>query len=148
MKIDAINQKHAGYLERYVKNIQGIMFDATERARIGKFSEINDLLSNVIRYSNTFKQYRQMYLNTGFKEYTKNPNEVNEWCYMIPNLMMYASTGFLIGIRNNNNTEDINIAIDRLFEKTVDMTSRTNKMLDELEELGKLEKLLTNVINK
>lgn len=136
MKIDAINQKHAGYLERYVKNIQGIMFDATERARIGKFSEINDLLSNVIRYSNTFK------------EYTKNPNEVNEWCYMIPNLMMYASTGFLIGIRNKNNTEDINIAIDRLFEKTVDMTSRTNKMLDELEELGKLEKLLTNVINK
>ena len=136
MKIDAINQKHAGYLERYVKNIQEIMFDATERARVGKFSEINDLLSNVIRYSNTFK------------EYTKNPTEINEWCYMIPNLMMYASTGFLIGIRNKNNSEDVNIAIDRLFEKTVNMTSRTNKMLDELEALGKLEKLLTNVIKK
>ena len=112
------------------------MFDATEKAHVGKFSEINDLLSNVIRYANKFK------------EYTNNPTDVNEWCYMIPNLMMYASAGFLIGIRSKENTNDINEAIDRLFAKTVKITSDTNELLDELEALGELENLLTNVMKK
>jgi uncharacterized protein YaaR (DUF327 family) len=112
------------------------MFDATERANIGKFSEINKLLSNVVRYSNRFK------------EYTNNSTEMNEWCYMIPNLMMYASTGFLIGVKSKENTEDVNIAIDRLFNTTVKITSATTKMLDELDAIGELEGLLTNLIKK
>jgi hypothetical protein len=136
MKIDAINKKHAGFLEAYIKDIQEIMFEATENANVGKFSEINDLLSNVVRYSNKFK------------EYTNNPTEINEWCYMIPNLMMYASTGFLIGIRSDENGEDVDNAIDKLFATTVSITSETNKMLDELEALGELEVMLTNLIKK
>jgi hypothetical protein len=136
MKIEAINKKHASYLKEYIKDIQEIMFDATENANTGKFSEINNLLSNVVRYSNKFK------------EYTNNPQEINEWCYMIPNLMMYASTGFLIGIKNNDNSEDVEQAIDRLFENTVKMTSETNKMLDKLEAIGELEDLLTNLMKK
>tara|TARA_Y100001973_G_C5072364_1_gene268230 strand:+ start:75 stop:488 length:414 start_codon:yes stop_codon:yes gene_type:complete len=136
MKIEAINKKHAGVLKTYIKDIQGIMFEATEKANIGKFSEINNLLSNVVRYSNTFK------------EYTNNPKEINEWCYMIPNLMMYASTGFLIGIKSKHNTQDINIAIDKLFETTVKITSDTHNMLDELEAVGQLEQMLTKLIKK
>jgi hypothetical protein len=112
------------------------MYDATERTSTGKFTEINELLSNVVRYSSKFK------------EYVNNPSQMNEWCYMIPNLMMYASTGFLIGIRNNRNSEDINDAIDRLFEKTVKITATTNEMLDELEAVGELEKLLTKIIKE
>tara|TARA_R110000796_G_scaffold233146_4_gene351632 strand:- start:1961 stop:2164 length:204 start_codon:yes stop_codon:yes gene_type:complete len=67
---------------------------------------------------------------------------------MIPNLMMYASTGFLIGIKDENNTDDVEEAIDRLFENTVKITSETNKMLDKLEAIGELEDLLTNLIKK
>ena len=136
MKVDAINKQHAGYLKDYIKGVQEIMFDATERANVGKFSEINELLSNVVRYSNRFK------------EYTNNSTEMNEWCYMIPNLMMYASTGFLIGVKSKENTEDVNIAIDRLFNTTVKITAATNKMLDELEAIGELEDLLTNLMKK
>ena len=134
MKIEAINKKHAGFLKVYIKNIQEIMFDATERTQVGKFSEINELLSNVVRYSNKFKQY------------TNNSQEINEWCYMIPNLMMYASTGFLIGIKSKENTEDVDEAIDKLFAKTVKITSETSKLLDELDAVGELEKILTNII--
>lgn len=136
MKIDAINKKHAGILKVYIKNIQEIMFQATEKAQIGKFAEINELLSNVVRYSNKFK------------EYTNNSTEINEWCYMIPNLMMYASTGFLIGIRNTENGEDVNDAIDGLFDKTVKITSETNKLMDELDAIGELEELMNNLIKK
>ena len=46
MRIEAINKKHAGYLQLYIKDIQRIMFNATENAKVGKFSEINELLSN------------------------------------------------------------------------------------------------------
>ena len=136
MKIEAINNKHAGYLKDYIRDIQEIMFDATETAEAGKFAEINDLLANVVRYSNKFK------------EYTNNPQEINEWCYMIPNLMMYASTGFLIGIKNNDNSDDVNTAVDKLFENTVKITAETNKMLDKLEAIGELEDLLTNLMKK
>ena len=62
--------------------------------------------------------------------------------------MMYASTGFLIGIKNNDNSEDVEQAIDRLFENTVKITSETNKMLDKLEAIGELEDLLTNLMKK
>ena len=134
MKIEAINKKHARFLEVYIKNIQEIMFDATERTQVGKFAEINALLSNVVRYSKKFK------------EYTNSPQEINEWCYMIPNLMMYASTGFLIGIKSKENTEDVDEAIDRLFEKTVKITSDTSKLLDELDAVGELEDILTNLM--
>ena len=51
MKIEAINNKHAGYLKDYIRDIQEIMFDATETAEAGKFAEINDLLANVVRLS-------------------------------------------------------------------------------------------------
>tara|TARA_R110000751_G_scaffold202428_4_gene307015 strand:+ start:24 stop:434 length:411 start_codon:yes stop_codon:yes gene_type:complete len=136
MKIEAINNKHAGYLKDYIRDIQEIMFDATETAEAGKFAEINELLANVVRYSNKFK------------EYTNNPQEINEWCYMIPNLMMYASTGFLIGIKNNDNSDDVNTAVDKLFENTVKITAETNKMLDKLEAIGELEDLLTNLMKK
>lgn len=131
MRIEAINKKHAGYLQLYIKDIQRIMFNATENAKVGKFSEINELLSNVVRYSNKFK------------EYTSSESQLNEWCYMIPNLMMYASTGFLIGIRSKDNDDDVNLAIDKLFERTVRITSDTHTLLDELEAIGELEKMLT-----
>jgi hypothetical protein len=136
MNIDAINKQHAGFLKSYIKNVQGIMFEATEKANIGKFKDINDLLTNVVRYSSRFR------------EYANSTSEINEWCYMIPNLMMYASTGFLIGIRNKENEQDVGEAIDKLFEKTIAMTSETHKLLDELEAIGELEELLTNFVKK
>ena len=47
-----------------------------------------------------------------------------------------------------NEVEDVEEAIDRLFENTVKITSETNKMLDKLEAIGELEDLLTNLIKK
>jgi len=65
---------------------------------------------------------------------------------MIPNLMMYASAGFLIGIRSKNNNDDVDKAIDELFERTVRMTADTHTLLDELEAVGELEKMLIKLI--
>ena len=134
MKIDALNKKHARYLNSYIKCVQGIMYSSTEEAAEGKFNEINDLLTNVVRFSNKFK------------ENARNKEELSEWCYMIPNLMLYSSVGFLIGIKTKKNKEDINNSIEALFEKTLSMTSKTSEILDTMQTLGELDEILDKYI--
>ena len=92
MKVDALNKNHAKYLSAYIIYVQKTIYDSTEEEKEGKFKEINDLLVNVVRFANKFKE-----------ESTKE-EEINEWCYMIPNLMLYSSVGFLIGIKNKTNS--------------------------------------------
>tara|TARA_R110002020_G_scaffold345467_2_gene559443 strand:+ start:2266 stop:2685 length:420 start_codon:yes stop_codon:yes gene_type:complete len=130
VKVDALNKEHAKYLNKYIKYVQGIMYNATDFASEGKYNEIHDLLGNVVRFANEFKT------NIAKKE------ELNEWCYMIPNLMLYSSVGFLIGIKNRDSKHLIDKAIDELFNKTVTMTSVTSGILEDLDELGKLNGIL------
>lgn len=134
MKVDALNKKHAKYLNRYIKCVQGIMYSSTEGVAEGKFNEINDLLTNVVRFANKFKE------NAISKE------ELSEWCYMIPNLMLYSSVGFLIGIKTKKNKEDINNSIEELFDKTLSMTSKTSEILDTMKTLGELDEILDKYI--
>tara|TARA_R110000824_G_scaffold397267_3_gene599861 strand:+ start:6304 stop:6723 length:420 start_codon:yes stop_codon:yes gene_type:complete len=130
MKVDALNKEHAKYLNKYIKYVQGIMYNATDLANEGKYNEIHDLLGNVVRFANEFKT------NIGKKE------ELSEWCYMIPNLMLYSSVGFLIGIKTRESKHLIDKAIDDLFKKTVTMTSVTSGIIEDLDELGKLNGIL------
>ena len=134
MKVDALNKNHAKYLSAYIKYVQKTIYTSTEEEKEGKFKEINDLLVNVVRFANKFKE-----------ESTKE-EEINEWCYMIPNLMLYSSVGFLIGIKNKVNSELVNDAIDGLFEGTVKMTAKTSEILEKLNNGDKLEGLLEKYI--
>ena len=134
MRVDALNKKHARYLNKYIKCVQGIMYSSTEGVEVGKFNEINDLLLKVVRFANQFK------------ENARNKEELSEWCYMIPNLMLYSSVGFLIGIKTKKVKEEINNAIEQLFEKTLTMTSKTSEILDTMKALGELDEILDKYI--
>ena len=131
MKVEGLNKNHAKYLGKYIKCVQKIIYKATEHAPEGKFNEVNDLLTNVVRFANKFK------------EHSSKEAEINEWCYMIPNLMLYSSVGFLIGIKDKDSSPIINEAIDELFETTVTMTSMTTNILEDLEDVGELKKILS-----
>ena len=61
---------------------------------------------------------------------------------MIPNLLLYSSVGFLIGIISRESREVIDSAIDDLFDKTVKMTSLTSGILEEFDDLGRINKIL------
>jgi len=131
MKVDGLNKKHAKYLGNYIKQVQKLIYSATENAPEGKFNEVNDLLANVVRFSNKFR------------EHANKESEINEWCYMIPNLMLYSTVGFLIGIKNKENRDIINEVVEDMFDKTVKMTTMTTTILDELEQVGELEEILS-----
>ena len=122
MKLSSLNIKHAKLLDKYIKYLQGIAYEATEFSSHKKFEEFNEILYNIANYTNAFKKI------------VKNSNRVGEWVYMPPNLMLYASMGFLTGIKNKTNKKLIDELSEDLFEKTVDFVGETADILDDIKE--------------
>ena len=72
-------------------------------------------------------------------------NRRTEWAYMTPNLMLYATIGFLSGVRNDKNTELIDELSEDLFETTVDFVGETTDILDDIQQKEEIQrKILTN----
>ena len=91
MKLQSINEEHEVLIRRYVNFIKGIAYEANEHCEYGKFDDYNDILNNIIKYTNEFQE---------IIEYN---NQTKEWVYMSPNLMLYSCMGFLTGIKNKDN---------------------------------------------
>ena len=127
MKLSSLNIKHAKLLDKYIKYLQGIAYEATEFSSHKKFEEFNEILYNIANYTNAFKKI------------VKNSNRVGEWVYMPPNLMLYASMGFLTGIKNKTNKKLIDYISEDLFEKTVDFVGETADILDDIKEKDEIE---------
>jgi hypothetical protein len=130
MKLQSINEEHEVLIRRYVNFIKGIAYEATENCEYGKFDDYNDILNNIIKYTNEFQE---------IIEYN---NQTKEWVYMSPNLMLYSCMGFLTGIKNKDNYEIIDSLSEILFEKTIDVVEKTSTIIDNLEyEQSKKEKI-------
>jgi hypothetical protein len=124
----SVNKKHSQLLDKYVKYIQGVVYEATEFSAVKKFEEFNEILHNIINYTNTFQKI------------VKNSDKMSEWVYMQPNLMLYTSMGFLSGIKNKKNKNLIDSLTEDLFEKTVDFIGETVNILDAVNEKKEVEK--------
>jgi hypothetical protein len=64
---------------------------------------------------------------------------------MTPNLILYATIGFLAGVRNDENSDLIDELSEDLFDTTVDFVGETTDILEDIkikEEMQK--KILTN----
>ena len=93
MDVSSLNQKHEEMLHKYVKFVQGTAYTATEGYESSKFLDFNEIIANIITYTNSFNNM------------LSSSNRRTEWAYMTPNLMLYATIGFLSGVRNDKNTE-------------------------------------------
>lgn len=120
MKLASLNTKHAKLLDKYVKYLQGVAYEATEFSAPKKFEEFNEILHNIVNYTNAFQKI------------VKNSERVGEWVYMPPNLMLYACMGFLSGIKTRKNRRMINELSEDLFEKTVNFVGETADILDDI----------------
>jgi len=103
-----------------VKYLQGVAYEATELSAPNKFEEFNEILHNIINYTNAFQKI------------VKDSKRISEWVYMPPNLMLYACMGFLSGIKNKKNKILIDELSENLFEKTVDFVGETADILDSI----------------
>ena len=137
MELSSLNKKHEEILHKYVNFVQGTVFTATEEYSSGKFSDFNEILNNIVNYTNAFNKI------------VKSSNRRSEWAYMTPNLMMYATMGFLSGIKTKSNKGIIDELSDELFEITVEFIGETTDILEDIntKELVQ-EKILTTIKNK
>lgn len=120
MKLYSLNSKHAKLLENYFKFVQHVAYDATEDYNSRKFDDFNEILVNIVHYAN---QFRKM---------VKNEDRIAEWAYMMPNLMLYSGVGFLCGVRNNRNSQEIDKLSARLYDETINLVGETSDILTDI----------------
>tara|TARA_R110000822_G_scaffold7732_2_gene31459 strand:- start:560 stop:988 length:429 start_codon:yes stop_codon:yes gene_type:complete len=133
MDVSSLNQKHEEILHKYVKFVQGTAYTATEGYDSGKFLGFNEIIANIITYTNSFNNM------------LVSSNRRTEWAYMTPNLMLYATIGFLEGVKNDGNSDLIDELSEDLFETTVDFVGETTDILDDIQQKEEIQrKILTN----
>ena len=133
MDVSSLNQKHEEILHKYVKFVQGTAYTATEGYDSGKFLGFNEIIANIITYTNSFNNM------------LVSSNRRTEWAYMTPNLMLYATIGFLEGVKNDGNSELIDELSEDLFETTVDFVGETTDILCDIQQKEEIQrKILTN----
>jgi len=138
MELAGLNEKHEEILHKYVNYVKYTVFESTDNYTAQKFVDFNDIIKNIINYTNSFN------------EIVSNSGRRNEWAYMTPNLMLYATMGFLAGIKNNTNKETIEDLSEELFKKTVDFIGQTTDILEDIKtkELIRQEILTVNKKNE
>ena len=133
MDVSSLNQKHEEMLHKYVKFVQGTAYTATEGYESGKFLGFNEIIANIITYTNSFNNM------------LVSSNRRTEWAYMTPNLMLYATIGFLSGVKNDENSELIDELSEDLFDTTVDFVGETTDILEDIQQKEEIQrKILTN----
>ena len=136
MELSSLNKKHEEILYKYVNFIKATVFEATDNYTVQKFMDFNGILKNIINYSNAFNKI------------VKTPNRRKECAYMTPNLMLYATMGFLEGIKNNENEDIIKELSDTLFETTVEFIGKTTDILEDIKIKETLQKEILTINNK
>ena len=120
MEPASLNKKHEQMLQKYVNFVKGSVFEATDDYKTNKFVDFNEILNNIIGYTNSFNRI------------VETTNRRNEWAYMTPNLMLYATMGFLAGIKKKSNENMIEKLSEGVFEKTVEFIGETTDILQDI----------------
>jgi len=114
MEIVCDNIKHKRILEKYLQYVKASIYYITEEHEAGKFGDFIDTLESIIIYSNEFREDNE-----------KQTSLMNEWRYMIPNLVVFSSVGFLSGIKRKSTSKDVEILKKKLFRKTSEIIGET-----------------------
>tara|TARA_R100001443_G_C3290731_1_gene162793 strand:+ start:42 stop:449 length:408 start_codon:yes stop_codon:yes gene_type:complete len=126
-----INKQHEAKVEEYVLYLKKLVYFATEDAGNKKFLQFSEILETVFAYSNNF-----------YDNMSKKKHMVEEFMFLIPNMVFYLSVGFFTGIKNKENAKDIEMCIERLAKKTESLTGElTDVLIDNKEKIEIIEEL-------
>ena len=141
--VTTLNGQHKVLISKHMKFLQARIFMITERDNtIGKFLDFQDIIDTIIKYSNDFETH------------AKNDRGEDEWMYMIPTLSLYASLGFIAGIKNDQmeTVIDFDEESRNLVESTLELIGRLSDVLQEHREReginNEMQKLHNEIIRK
>jgi len=136
MDVSSLNSKHEEIIHKYLKFVQGTVYTATEEYGSDKFLDFNEIIENIIKYTNAFNKL------------IKTNNRRSEWAYMTPNLMLYATIGFLSGVKSASNSDLIDELSEDLFDKTVDFVGETTDILEDIQNKEDVQKKILKLTRK
>tara|TARA_R100001224_G_scaffold60659_1_gene36085 strand:+ start:261 stop:665 length:405 start_codon:yes stop_codon:yes gene_type:complete len=114
------NDKHRDILIKYMRYVKSLVYYVTEDEVVGKFNDFNNILNTIINYSNEFRETNKA-----------NGETAEEWRYMLPNLVLFSTIGFLSGINNSSMKGQISKLKDNLFVKTSEMVGQITDIYEE-----------------
>tara|TARA_R100000805_G_C3625431_1_gene134325 strand:- start:7091 stop:7516 length:426 start_codon:yes stop_codon:yes gene_type:complete len=135
-RIKAINSKHRILVREHLKFLQSRLYDLTEYDKTnGKFLDFVEVLDTIVKYSNDFK------------DYTNKNRGKDEWMYMIPTLSLYASLGFMVGIKNEQIQKRIDMSDmqEEIIAETLELVAELADVLTDYREKKGIEKELNKI---
>ncbi len=135
-RIKGINSKHRILVREHLKFLQSRLYDLTEYDKTkGKFLDFVDVLDTIVKYSNDFK------------DYTNKNRGKDEWMYMIPTLSLYASLGFMVGIKNEEIQKRIDMSDmqEEIIAETLELVAELADVLTDYREKKGIEKELNKI---
>jgi len=132
-EINYLDDKHKGIVENYIVKVKKVMYFSTDNCAYGKYHSFIELMDSVYLYSNNF--YDRMLKD-------EDTEIISEFLFIIPNMMFYATVGFLTALRNDKNLIQITLSIDNIARITEDATSELADVLIDKEEKKKILKEL------
>lgn len=135
-RIKGINSKHRILVREHLKFLQSRLYDLTEYDKTnGKFLDFVDVLDTIVKYSNDFK------------DYTNKNRGKDEWMYMIPTLSLYASLGFMVGIKNEEIQKRIDMSDmqEEIIAETLELVAELADVLTDYREKKDIEKELNKI---
>tara|TARA_A100001515_G_scaffold83138_1_gene65914 strand:+ start:2429 stop:2821 length:393 start_codon:yes stop_codon:yes gene_type:complete len=118
-----INEEHQRIIEDYMTFVQRKVYEVTETAKIGKFSDFQDLLHDI-------KQYHNDFFEIALKDDT-----IGEWMFSIPNLCMFMVMGFFAGLKSDVNVDLIESYANEIHEMTMDTVAVLSDFLKDMESV-------------
>jgi hypothetical protein len=95
IEISYINDKHKEIVELHLRKIKKAMYFATEDVGEGKYQDFLEIMNSVYLYSNNF--YENMVEKKG------DDALLEEFIFLIPNMVFYTSIGFLTALKDGEN---------------------------------------------
>ncbi len=94
-EISYINNMHKEIVELSIRKVKKVMYFATEDVGEGKYQDFLHIMNSVYLYSNNFYDNMVERKNDGAL--------LEEFLFLIPNMVFYTSIGYLTALKNGDN---------------------------------------------
>ena len=140
-EISYINENHRRIVELHLRKIKKAMYFATEDVGKGKYQEFLDIMNSVYLYSNNF--YDTMVEKKG------NGGLLDEFMFLIPNMVFYTAIGFLTALKDGENDFAMRNGLEEIGSICENTTSElADILIDEKEKVKIIQDIVDLELTK
>ena len=140
-EISYINEDHRRIVELHLRRIKKAMYFATEDVGEGKYQDFLEIMNSVYLYSNNF--YENMV------EKKVNDALLEEFIFLIPNMVFYTSIGFLTALKDGENDFVLRSGLEEIGGYCENATSElADIIIDNKEKIKIIQDILDLELTK